>query len=48
MRSDQALVDGKQRTITGIDPATIARFYTFNVDHGLGARSPSSAPTARS
>jgi putative ABC transport system permease protein len=30
VRSDQALVDGKQRVVTGIDPATIARFYRFN------------------
>ena len=29
VRSDQALVDGKQRIVTGIDPATIARFYHF-------------------
>jgi putative ABC transport system permease protein len=30
VRSDDAVVQGKQRTISGIDPATIAHFYTFN------------------
>ena len=30
VRSDDAIVQGKQRTISGIDPATIAHFYTFN------------------
>jgi putative ABC transport system permease protein len=30
VRSDDALVQGKQRQITGIDPATIAHFYSFN------------------
>jgi putative ABC transport system permease protein len=29
VRSDRALVDGKERVVTGIDPATIAHFYTF-------------------
>ena len=29
VRADQALVQGKENTVTGIDPATIARFYTF-------------------
>ncbi len=29
VRSDQALVQGKENTITGVDPTTIARFYTF-------------------
>src|SRR6185295_5108285 len=30
VRSDDAVVEGKQLTISGIDPATIARFYAFN------------------
>jgi putative ABC transport system permease protein len=30
VRSDDAIVQGKQTTINGIDPATIARFYSFN------------------
>ena len=30
VRSDDALVQGKKSTISGIDPATIAHFYTFN------------------
>ena len=29
VRSDTAVVQGKENTISGIDPATIARFYTF-------------------
>ena len=29
VRSDDAIVNGKQRKISGIDPATIARFYSF-------------------
>ena len=29
VRSDTVIVDGKERVITGIDPATIAHFYTF-------------------
>ena len=29
VRSDTVLIDGDERTITGIDPATIAHFYTF-------------------
>ena len=29
VRSDTALVDGEERGITGIDPATIAHFYAF-------------------
>jgi putative ABC transport system permease protein len=29
VRSDEAVVQGKQSTISGIDPATIARFYSF-------------------
>ena len=34
VRSDDAIVQGKQLTISGIDPATIARFYTFNWSTG--------------
>jgi putative ABC transport system permease protein len=30
VRSDDAIVQGKQSTIDGIDPATIAHFYSFN------------------
>jgi putative ABC transport system permease protein len=30
VRSDDAIVQGKQIKISGIDPATIAHFYTFN------------------
>jgi putative ABC transport system permease protein len=29
VRSDDAIVNGKQRKISGIDPATIAHFYSF-------------------
>jgi putative ABC transport system permease protein len=40
VRSDTVLVDGKERTISGIDPATIARFYDFTwvkgSEHALG------------
>ena len=40
VRSDTALVHGEERTISGIDPATIAHFYTFDVvegsEHALG------------
>ena len=40
---------GKEQDVTGVDPATIARFYTFKWTEGSerGARR-SSAPTARS
>jgi putative ABC transport system permease protein len=34
VRKDEALVQGKQLAITGIDPATIAHFYTFNWSTG--------------
>jgi putative ABC transport system permease protein len=30
VRSDDAIVQGKQLKISGIDPATLAHFYTFN------------------
>jgi putative ABC transport system permease protein len=29
VRQDSAIVQGKENTITGVDPATIARFYAF-------------------
>jgi putative ABC transport system permease protein len=34
VRADEALVQGKENTITGVDPATIARFYTFKWTSG--------------
>jgi putative ABC transport system permease protein len=34
VRSDQALVQGKENAITGVDPATIAHFYTFKWTKG--------------
>ena len=34
--------------MTGVDPATIARFYKFDWTDGSDATSRSSAPTARS
>jgi putative ABC transport system permease protein len=34
VRSDEALVQGKQMSVTGIDPATISRFYTFKWSTG--------------
>ena len=37
VRADQALVQGKENTITGVDPATIARFYTFKWTQRLRA-----------
>ena len=48
VRSDTVLVDGKERTITGIDPATIAHFYTFKWTKGSEQALGSSGPTARS
>ena len=30
VRADEALVQGKENTISGVDPATIAHFYKFN------------------
>ena len=49
VRSDEAIVQGKENTITGIDPATIARFYTFKWTTRLRAHARgSSGPTARS
>ena len=34
VRSDQALVKGEEAALTGVDPATIARFYSFNWTSG--------------
>jgi len=37
VRNDTALVAGKEQSVTGIDPATIGRFYTFNWTDGSAA-----------
>ena len=37
VRSDTAIVQGKQQEITGIDPATIAEFYAFEWTTGSDA-----------
>jgi putative ABC transport system permease protein len=37
VRIDKALVAGKEQDVTGVDPATIARFYTFKWTHGSAA-----------
>jgi putative ABC transport system permease protein len=34
VRSDKALVHGKENTVTGVDPATIAHFYSFKWTKG--------------
>jgi putative ABC transport system permease protein len=34
VRNDQALVDGKEAPVSGIDPATIGHFYTFDWEPG--------------
>jgi putative ABC transport system permease protein len=34
VRVDKALVDGEDKDVTGVDPATIARFYTFDWTDG--------------
>jgi putative ABC transport system permease protein len=34
VRTDQALVQGKEQMVTGVDPATIGRFYKFNWAEG--------------
>jgi putative ABC transport system permease protein len=34
VRTDKALVTGKEQNVTGVDPATIARFYRFDWTHG--------------
>jgi putative ABC transport system permease protein len=38
VRSDQALLRGKEGAISGIDPATIARFYRFTWSNGSSAQ----------
>ena len=48
VRTDTALVAGEESDVTGIDPATIDRFYTFDWVQGRrphGARAW--APTTR-
>ena len=35
VRSDRAIVQGKENQVSGIDPATIARFYHFELVDGL-------------
>jgi putative ABC transport system permease protein len=37
VRADKALVAGKEQDVTGVDPATIARFYRFDWTHGSDA-----------
>jgi putative ABC transport system permease protein len=37
VRVDRALVAGKEQDVTGVDPATIARFYTFDWTDGSDA-----------
>jgi putative ABC transport system permease protein len=37
VRVDKALVASKEQDVTGVDPATIARFYRFNWTDGSGA-----------
>src|SRR3954469_8239054 len=37
VRIDKALVGGKEQDVTGVDPATIARFYTFRWTKGTDA-----------
>jgi putative ABC transport system permease protein len=37
VRVDKALVAGKEQDVTGVDPATIARFYRFNWTDGSDA-----------
>jgi putative ABC transport system permease protein len=37
VRVDKALVAGEERDVTGVDPATIARFYKFNWTDGSDA-----------
>jgi putative ABC transport system permease protein len=38
IRSDQALVQGDERQVSGVDPATVARFYRFDWAHGSSDR----------
>ena len=37
VRFDKALVKGKEQAVTGVDPATIGRFYTFDWTDGSAA-----------
>ncbi len=37
VRIDRALVDGEESDVTGVDPATIARFYSFDWTEGSNA-----------
>ena len=37
VRADKALVGGKEQAVTGVDPATIGRFYKFKWTHGSAA-----------
>jgi putative ABC transport system permease protein len=37
VRVDKALVAGEEKDVTGVDPATIARFYTFDWTEGSDA-----------
>jgi putative ABC transport system permease protein len=37
VRVDRALVDGDEKDVTGVDPATIARFYNFDWTEGSDA-----------
>jgi putative ABC transport system permease protein len=37
VRIDKALVAGKEQDVTGVDPATVARFYTFKWTKGTDA-----------
>jgi putative ABC transport system permease protein len=39
IRSDKALVEGEDRQVSGIDPATVARFYRFDWEKGSSDRS---------
>jgi putative ABC transport system permease protein len=38
VRSDQAIVDGKEQKVSGVDPATVARFYHFDWSKGSSDR----------
>ena len=49
VRVDKALVAGEEQDVTGVDPATIARFYNVRMDRRLRrVGRPSSPPMARS
>jgi len=38
IRADQALVDGTEKQVSGVDPATVARFYRFEWSGGSSDR----------